>query len=106
MVFYSCYKIKFIDLGVYKMKIKNLALSTLITFIIGFIINYVFLPPWNLQAKSFWLYILILIGIFSIVSAIISEIKRDDYKISKITAISGLLIFLIFLVLIFLSNKL
>lgn len=88
------------------MKIKNLAISTLITFIIGFIINYVFLPPWNLQAKSFWLYILILIGIFSIVSAIISEIKRDDYKISKITAISGLLIFLIFLVLIFLSNKL
>mgnify|MGYP001244515389 CR=1 FL=1 len=88
------------------MKIKNIAISTLITLIIGFIINYLFLPPWNLQAKSFWLFIIILIGIFSIVSAIISEIKSDNYKVSKVTAISGLVIFLIFLVMTFTSNKL
>lgn len=88
------------------MKIKNLAISTLITLVIGFIINYLFLPPWNIQAKSFWLFIMILVGVFSIVSATISEIKSENYKLSKITAISGLVIFSIFIVMIFTSNKL
>ena len=39
--------------------------------IIGFLINYLFLPPWNIQSRLFWLYIVFLIGVFSSVSALL-----------------------------------
>lgn len=88
------------------MKTKNLAISTVVTIIIGFIINYLLLPPWNLQSTSFWLYIILLIGIFSTVSALLNTENNDNYKLSKTTAISALVIFCLFLVLLFSSSKL
>lgn len=86
------------------MKIKKFAISTVVTLLIAFIINYLFLPPWNIQSRAFWLYIILMIGIFSSVSSIIGN-DNNRYALSKITATSGLVIVCIFVVLLFSSSK-
>ncbi len=88
------------------MKIKNIAISTVVTVIVGLILYYIFLPAINIHSRPFWLFIIVLIGIFTFVSAIVSETIKDNYKISKVTAISGAVIVAAFFILIFLSSTL
>ena len=66
-------------------KVKSSIIATIITLIIGFILNYITLPVWNLRSKSGWGIMLILIGIwiFSFISSYVSgasDIKDTAIK--------------------------
>lgn len=78
-------------------KVKSSIIATIITLIIGFILNYITLPVWNLRSKSGWGIMLILIGIwiFSFISSYVSgasDIK--DTAIKNIFKV-GISVFLI-----------
>lgn len=88
------------------MKIKNIAISTLVTVIIGLLLFYLFLPAINIHSKTFWFFLLILIFIFTFVSAIVSETLNDNSKLANTTAILGLIVIGLFFLLVFLSSKL
>ena len=78
-------------------KVKSSIIATIITIVIGFILNYITLPVWNLRAKSGWGIMLILIGIwiFSFISSYVSG--ADDLKDKAVKDIFkvGISIFLI-----------
>ena len=88
------------------MKIKNIGISTLVTVIIGLILFYLFLPAINIHSKAFWFFVLILITIFTFVSAIVSETSKEDSKIAGTTTILGIIVLGLFFVLVFSSSKL
>ncbi len=47
---------------------KRLFISLLVTFISGFIMFYIFLPPINIHDFSFWFYVIILLLIFGMIN--------------------------------------
>lgn len=88
------------------MLIKNIAISAAVTAIIGFVLNYFLLPPWNVQSPSLWIFIILMIGVFSFVASIVSKRNNSSPKFSNVTAISGLVLIALLIVLSGLSSKL
>lgn len=67
----------------------TILLSTLVTVVSGFILNWLFLPAWNIHSGGFWLYWLVLLLIFA-GTAMGIEMAKDEYKM-KVSAIAGIL---------------
>ena len=57
-------------------------LSVLITLVIGFILYYIFIPAINIHVFSFWVFLLVIIGIYFIISLFMNAEKLDlsNYK--------------------------
>ena len=57
-------------------------ISILITLVIGFILYYIFIPAINIHAFSFWVFLLVIIGIYFIISLFMNAEKLDlnNYK--------------------------
>ena len=64
-------------------KSKRLLLSVLVTFIIGFILYYVFLPPINIHSFGFWVYTIFLLSIFGTInfSTGIFNIRNKEFDL-------------------------
>lgn len=59
---------------------KRLFLSLLVTFLLGFIMFYLFLPALNVHSFGFWIYVIILLSIFGIINfgtGIVSIRKKE-----------------------------
>ena len=80
-------------------KTKNLILSGIVTLIFGLIIYYFLLPPINVSSFDFWIFVFILMIVFSISSFILSIDKKgrltDMPKIPGYVLMSGFGIFTI-----------
>lgn len=67
------------------MKIKSFLISTIITVIIATILNYLFLPAWNIHSVGMWIFIIvcivILISLNSSISCLESDIESTNYGI-------------------------
>ena len=57
-------------------------ISILITLVIGFILYYIFIPAINIHVFSFWVFLLVIIGIYFIISLFMNAEKLDlsNYK--------------------------
>lgn len=57
-------------------------ISILITLVIGFILYYIFIPAINIHVFSFWIFLLVIIGIYFIISLFMNAEKLDlnNYK--------------------------
>lgn len=77
-------------------------LSGIITLILGFILNYLFLPAWNFQSGDFWLFLIVLMFIFYILNIIIDSSETVIYGLT----ILGAIILGIFIILFIISAPL
>jgi len=64
---------------------KRLFLSLLITFIIGFVLFYVFLPPINIHSYAFWTYFIFLLTLFGVINfgTGIFSIRKKEFDLKN-----------------------
>jgi len=81
---------------------KGVLVSLGITGVIGFIVNYLCLPAWNLHSGGFWLYLIVMFGIF----ATLSYICTEGSGISVAAWVGTAILFVLMLILLVFSSRL
>lgn len=66
-------------------KSKRLVISLIVTFLSGFLMYYVFLPPINVHSFGFWFYVIVLLTIFGTInfSTGILSIRKGQFSLRK-----------------------
>ena len=59
--------------------VRNALIATLIALLVGAIGYYLFLPPLNLQAKSFWIFLTVVIAAFTVPFCIMNAVGRNEW---------------------------
>ena len=64
---------------------KRLFLSLLVTFILGFVMFYLFLPALNIHSFGFWFYLIILLSVFGIINfgTGLFSIRTKEFDLKK-----------------------
>ncbi|NLL05354.1 MAG: CvpA family protein [Clostridiaceae bacterium] len=52
--------------------LKNIIFSAIITFLLAFILNYIWLPAWNIRSIGTWLFVIIILLIFAKTSSVLN----------------------------------
>lgn len=75
----------------------NIILNSLITIVLAFIIYFFFLPALNLSSIGFWIYVVIIIGIFTFLS-LINNLDSKGRLIGNVKLVSagGMMVIFIF----------
>lgn len=63
--------------------VRNALIATLIALLVGAIGYYLFLPPLNLQAKSFWIFLTVVIAAFTVPFCIMDAVGRNEWLFPK-----------------------
>lgn len=63
--------------------VRNALIATLIALLVGAIGYYLFLPPLNLQAKSFWIFLTVVIAAFTVPFCIMNAVGRNEWLFQK-----------------------
>ena len=85
---------------------KRLLISIIVTFIVGFVLFYVFLPPINIHSYGFWIYFIFLLGLFGVINfgTGIFSIRKKEFDIKNIRNYYPFILPFIIIILITLVN--
>ena len=89
---------------------KRLFYSILITFLVGFVIYYLFLPPINIHSEAFWFFAIILITLFGFINfgAGITGIRTKEFdlknKLNYAPFVAPLIIICLILIITFING--
>ena len=93
------------------MKMKNVVLRLVglgLTALVGFVLNYFFLPAWNIHSGGLWAFVFCILFIFGIVNAIIATVsnsdKSFDFAVPLVSIILAILVIVIGLILLWAST--
>ncbi len=62
---------------------KRRIFAFLITFLVAFLLYYFILPPLNIHALVFWVYIILVLGVFSFVSLCLTSLNKIEIFVKK-----------------------
>ncbi len=80
-------------------KTKVIRLTTIITVIFAVVSYYFLLPAFNIKSEGFWIFIIGILGVASILLGVTSELSASDFKKAKAVSFGtlGVIILLFFL---------
>ena len=63
--------------------IKNIIISVIITGILSWILNYFFLPAWNIESIGMWIFVIITLIIFATALCILSFNNKEILTVTR-----------------------